>query len=236
LRRTRFFGLFAVAAAIALIAALPAGALAAEAGSEAPVEPAPAPESPPPVTTPGSTGWVPQSPSTGSSGGSATTQHGSSLGSGGSSQSASSGGDEPASSSEPSAPVEPETAPPPSPPAVEPQTNEPRVTTPVEPVEPPAAEPKAAPAPKGIAGLGDAALVARPELGTIDPASVVAAAPVAASGDHGDSGSGVLPLPIIILCLLFLIYAGARLVLGPVEPDLFRSRRFRFLRRAFDRT
>lgn len=217
---------------------MPAGALAAETGAEAPTaEPAPAPEGTPPVTAPGSTGWVPQTPSTGTSGGgSAPTQHGSSLGSGGSSQPAESTSDDTSSGS--SGTVEPETSPPPAAPVAEEPASEPRAGSPrVEPVEPLVPEPEPAPVDKGgIAGLGAATLVARPEAGTVSSAAAVAAPVLASTRDQGGSGSGVLPVPILILCGLFLLYAGARLVLGPVEPDLFRSRRFRFLRRAFYRT
>lgn len=58
---------------------------------------------------------------------------------------------------------------------------------------------------------------------------------VSATGVQAPADSGGLPWPALILCGLVLLYAGARLLLGPVEPDFLRSSRFRFVRRAFPR-
>jgi hypothetical protein len=58
------------------------------------------------------------------------------------------------------------------------------------------------------------------------------AAPVANPSDQGASGFGTLRLLAVIVGGLFLVYAGVRLVLGPVEPDMpgllrFGTRRYR---------
>ena len=58
------------------------------------------------------------------------------------------------------------------------------------------------------------------------------AAPVANPSDQGSSGFGTLRLLAVIVGGLFLVYAGVRLVLGPVEPDMpgllrFGTRRYR---------
>jgi hypothetical protein len=58
------------------------------------------------------------------------------------------------------------------------------------------------------------------------------AAPVANPADQGASGFGTLRLLAVIVGGLILVYAGVRLVLGPVEPDMpgllrFGTRRYR---------
>ena len=229
-----------VAAAIALIVAPPAGALAAagspgpphewgghetpgEAPAESPggpTEPAapPAEGAAPGTNPPASTGGVPQGAGTESSGnGAAPTRRGSSLGSGSGSNQAGSTSEQPASTTASSGSYEPESS---TLATVEEPASQPRAVSRVGSVEP---RPAAA-----TTGNG-----ARAAVGAANP---VAAAPVASTRDQVGSGSGVLSLPVLILCGLILVYACGRLVLGPIEPDLFRSRPFRLVRRAFHRT
>lgn len=64
-----------------------------------------------------------------------------------------------------------------------------------------------------------------------ESAASSAAAEQVASAVTEDSGG--LPWLALILCGLVLLYAGMRVLLGPVEPEFFRSGRFRFVRRVF---
>ena len=102
----------------------------------------------------------------------------------------------------------------------------------VPPVEP---EPPVEPAPVPLAASDSAARKAPPERST-RPASSVPARPAANTSEPSAAGAPGLLWPVLILCLLVLLYAGARLLLGPVELDIFRSSPFRRVRRAFPRT
>jgi len=129
---------------------------------------------------------------------------------------------------------EPEASSPPS--TSEQPASKPRAVSPVgNTVEPkPAAEP--APSEGGHAALAVATPVARPDSPQVaETSSASLAASIVATRDRVASGSGGLPLPILIVGLLILLYIGARLLLGPVEPDLFRSGRFQRVRRAISR-
>jgi hypothetical protein len=219
--------LYSTALVTVLLALAPAGALAAE-------EPAVPPEAPAPEATPApSTGWVPQEPAAeGAGSGNAPTQRGSSLGSGGSSNPA-------PSTSEPTPAPEPP-APAPAPAAsYEPESSAPPVRE--ESTSAPEAEPAPAPAPEPVAktepknfpppALGSADAVERPTSGVAGEFAASAAVEQVASTVTEDSGG--LPWLALILCGLVLIYAGARVLLGPVEPEFFRSGRFHFVRRLF---
>ena len=93
--------------------------------------------------------------------------------------------------------------------------------------EPPAAEP--APHAVGAADpVGRAALSKSTRL-----ASPVRATPVANTGEQAVAGSDGLLWPALAVLVLILLYAGARLLLGPVELDVFRSGPFR--RRGYPR-
>ncbi|HST70512.1 MAG TPA: hypothetical protein VLI94_12745 [Solirubrobacterales bacterium] len=216
-----------IALVVVLLAAAPTGATAAE---ETPGE-APAAETPPP-----STGWVPQTPAPEGDGDApASAQQGSSLGSGENSSSAPSGS-EPNPAPEPSSPApaptdsyyEPETS---AAPATEESTSAPEVNA--APAPEPAPEPVAKAEPKNTVppSVGGADAVARPTSGVEGELAVSAAAEQVASTVTEDSGG--LPWLALILCGLVLLYAGVRLLLGPVEPEFFRSGRFRFVRRVF---
>lgn len=241
-----------VVAAMALVAVAPAGALAAgeESGGSAVGETGTESSSgstgsaPPAAsegaTPPASTGWVPQGEGTeASSHEAASTRRGSSLGSGASPKQGGSTGEQAGSTSEESSYSggssgyhEPESS---TPSTVEEPASKPRAVSPVDPVEPQvAAEPT--PAEGGHAAVGVATPVALPvSPQATDTSSAPPAALVVSTPDRVASGSGGLPLPILIVGLLILIYAGARLLLGPVEPDLFRSGRFQRVRRALSR-
>ncbi len=255
LRRRRCLELFIVVAAMALIAVAPAGALAGEessgggavgetgtessSGSTGSAPPA-SEESPTTATPPASTGWVPQGEGTeASSHEAASTRRGSSLGSGASpkqpgstSEQAGSTGEEPSSNGSSSGYYEPESS---TPSTVEEPASKPRAASPADPVEPqPAAEP--APVEGGHAAVGVATPVALPVSPQVaDTGSAPPAAALVGTPDRVASGSGGLPLPILIVGLLILVYAGARLLLGPVEPDLFRSGPLQRVRRVLSR-
>jgi hypothetical protein len=215
-----------VALVIVLLAAAPAGALAAEEAPGAPAE-APASEAPPP-----SGGWVPQTPAAEGGGDApASAQPGSSLGSGGRSNSAPSTS-EPSPSPEPSPPPAPvETyEPEPSASATEESTGTSEAAPEPAPAQPPVA--KAKPDPGVPPAVGAADLVARPtSSGEAKGDPEASAAAQVASTVTKDSGG--LPWLALILCGLVLLYAGLRLLLGPVEPEFFRSGPFRFVRRVF---
>jgi hypothetical protein len=248
LRRRRFVELFVVAGAMALVAAAPAGALAAgeetsgstagetgteSGGSTLPAPPPTSEEASSTATAPASTGWVPQEASTEtSSHEAAPTRHGSSLGIGASSKQAKPKSKESSYSGGSSGYYESESS---TPSTVEEPASEPRVVRPVAPVEPQPAE--AAPDKGGHAAVGAAVSVALPESPqAVDPSSIPPpAALVASTRDRTASGSGGLPLPVLIVSLLILAYAGWRLLLGPVEPDLFRSGPLQRVRRALSR-
>lgn len=249
LRRRRCPELFIVVAVMALVAAAPAGALATgegsgggstvgETGTESSsgsTEAAPPASEEASSTTapPPSAGWVPQGEGTeASSDGAASTRHGSSLGSGASpAKPAESTSEEPSYSGDSSGYYEPESSPTPS--TVEAPASKPQVTDQVAPPEP---QPVQAAPIKGHAGLGVATPVAlpkSPQAAGTSPASP--AAQLVSARVRVGSDSGSLPLPVLIVGLLILVYAGARLLLGPVEPDLFRSGPLQRVRRAISR-
>jgi hypothetical protein len=256
LRRRRCLELFIVVAAMALVAVIPAaGALAAgeesggstvgETGSESSSgstgsAPPAAEEASSTATPPASTGWVPQGEGTEASSHEASTRHGSSLGSGASPKQAGSAGEQAGSAGEESSYsggssgyYAPES---PTPSTSEEPASKPRAVSPVDhPVEPqPAVEPTSGEG--GHAAVGVATPVALPvSPQAADASSAPPAAAVVGVHDRVASGSGGLPLPILLVGLLILVYAGARLLLGPVEPDLFRSGRFQRVRRAISR-
>ncbi|MGE0066423.1 MAG: hypothetical protein AB7T48_03630 [Solirubrobacterales bacterium] len=202
-----------------------APAFAAEAGAAAEV-PGSSPEAPETTTEPTpapSTGWVPQEGSGGTAGGGEKTSRGSTLGSGGSSKPT------------PSATPAPAPAPTPSPSTYqeEPETEstlsleETVETAPVEAAPTPAEEPATKPAPDkpSLKAVGGAVVVASAKprqgvLGASAESAPVAAVPAAASSDPGSSGIGTAGLAALVVCLLALVYAGARVMLGPVEPNL----------------
>jgi hypothetical protein len=219
--------LYLIALVMVLLAVAPAGALAAEEPAAVP------PEAPAPEATPApSTGWVPQDAAAeGAGNANAPTQRGSSLGSGESSNPA-------PSTSEPApAPESPSPAPAPTDSYYEPET-----PAPVGEESTVAPKVDAAPAPEPVAkaepenavppAVGGADAVERPTSGVAGEfaASASAAAKVASTVTED---SGGLPWLALILCGLVLLYAGARVLLGPVEPEFFRSGRFRFVRRVF---
>lgn len=256
LRRRRCLQLFMVVAAMAVVAVAPAGARAGEessggsTGGEAGTEsssgstgsaPPAAPEEAPSTTTPPpSTGWVPQGTGNeASSDEAASTRRGSSLGSGASSKQSGSTSEQAGSTSEGSSYsgsssgyYEPE---PSTPSTSEEPASRPHAASPVDPVKPqPVAEPN--PAGGGHAAVGVATPVTLPVSPQVADASTASlAASVEGTRDRVASGSGSLPLPVLIVGLLILVYAGVRLLLGPVEPDLFRSGRFQRVRRAISR-
>lgn len=245
LRRRRCPELFIAVAVMALAAMAPAGALATgegstvgETGTESSsgsTEAAPpvSEEASPTTAPPPSAGWVPQGEGTeASSDGAASTRHGSSLGSGASpAKQAESTSEEPSYSGDSSGYYEPESSSTPS--TVEAPASKPQVTNQVAPPEP---QPVQATPTKGHAGVGVAVPVALPKspqaAGTspASPAAQLVSAPARVA-----SSSGSLPLPILIVGLLILVYVGARLLLGPVEPDLFRSGPLQRVRRAISR-
>jgi hypothetical protein len=220
--------LYLIALVMVLLSVAPAGALAAEEPAAVPPE-APAPEADPPP----STGWVPQDAAAeGGGSANAPAQRGSSLGSGGSSNPA-------PSASEPPAPPEP-----PQPVAPPVSSYEPETPTPAageEAAIAPEAEPAPLPAPEPVTkaepekavppAIEGADLVARPTSEGADESAASAAVKKVASTVSEDSGG--LPWLALVLCGLVLLYAGVRLLLGPVEPEFFRSGRFRFMRRVF---
>jgi hypothetical protein len=222
--------LYSTALVTVLLALAPTGASAAE-------EAAVPPEAPAPEATPApSTGWVPQEPAAeGAGSGNAPTQRGSSLGSGGSSNPA-------PSTSEPAPAPEPPPAPTPTTSYYEQEAPTPTVsgeTTPATeadfaPAPAPSPEPAPKPEPENVVppAIGSADAVERSTSGVAGEfAASSAAVEQVASTVTEDSGG--LPWLALILCGLVLIYAGARVLLGPVEPEFFRSGRFHFVRRLF---
>lgn len=231
-------GSLAVLIAVAAFAAAPTPALAAEAGAES----AGTTES-----APSGTGWIPQEDPTEAAGGAGTapTQQGSSLGSGGSSKQGGSSAEAPsppreeqptyseppASTTTPSSSYEPES------PAPEP-LEEPASTLPAQSAPPEPPPEKVAPRPTGRSGLDPASAVARPDpprAGDAGGVAQVAGVSLSSGEEQADSGSSALLWPALIICVLILIYAGTRLVLGPVEPNILRSGRLRNVRRTFPR-
>lgn len=217
-----------LAAVAIFLAAAPAGAMA-----ETTETTVPAAESPP-----SSTGWVPQGGvSEGAGGESAGAQQGSSLGSGGSSAHPT-----PKPAAPPSAPPvasAPEPAPEPSEPSngsyeteasAEPAAEEP-VAAPTPDPEPAPAKPAPDPpsrvdhAPVGL-GEADAVLTGSGGVKGVSASSATAAA---------TPDSGGLPWLALIVFGLILVFAGARLVYGPIEADSLRYSRFRIVRRAAPR-
>jgi hypothetical protein len=242
LRRSRRFGLFLAVAATALIVAAPAGALAAAeeskdsstAGGAAAESPSGQAEShtesaPPTEAEAPSTGWVPQGEgSETSNDGTSGARRGSSLGSGGGS-SANSADEEPSQTTGSSGYHE------------EPTSSSGYYESPESSTRPAAPEPASAPrAPSGggsteppaptkaptgnraSMAVGTAVTVARSEsLPVADAADVSAAiAPSANPRAATAPGIGALKMLALIVCGFILVYAGARLLLGPVEPGM----------------
>lgn len=247
LRRYRFQEFLIAAAATVLIVGAPAGAQAAaeESGGSTPEEAVTeSPNSPteqagpeataPAAPAPASTGWIPQGTATDASGsGAAPTSRGSSLGSGGGTKQDGSTGEAPSRSAAPTGSshyYEPESS---TPSTFEEPASAPQARSGTTPVERPAAE---ADTRKAVhAAIGAATPLARSESSqgaSISYSLPVAAAPVANPRDQGAPGFGTLRLLVVIAGGFVLVYAGGRLVLGPVEPDIpglvrFGARRFR---------
>jgi hypothetical protein len=234
---------------MALVAVAPAASLAAgeesgggstvgEAGAESPsgsTEPAPpgSEEASSTAPAPPSAGWVPQGEGTEApSHGAASTRHGSSLGSSASPpKKVESTSEESSYSGDSSGYYEPASS---TPSTTEEPASKPRAVSPVASVEPQAVDPT--PAKVGHAALGVAIPVASSE----PPQAVVtrSAPPTAqlvSTRTRVAPDSGSLPLPFLIVGLLILAYLGGRLLLGPVEPDLFRSGPLQRVRRAISR-
>lgn len=235
---------------MALVAAAPVGALAAgeesgggstvgETGTESSSG---STESTPPAASEGaspaaSTGWVPQGEGAEATSHEAgSTRRGSSLGSGAVPKQPGSASEQPGSASGESSYsggyYEQES---PAPSTSEEPVSKPQAGSPVGSVAPQAVG--ATPDKGGHAAVGVATPVALPDppqAAGKSPASPAAALAVS-THDRVASGSGSLPLPILIVGLLILVYSGARLLLGPVEPDLFRSGPLQRVRRALSR-
>lgn len=207
------------AIALALICALPAGALA-----ETPPESEPSP--PAEASPPTSPGWVPPSETAEDTGSStAPIRRGSSLGSGGGPSQPAPADQEPAPSEEPApAPASSGTYKPEAPS----QSIDQEPASAPEPLEPaPAVDPEPRVAKPDPVALGAAVAVARasePESPSVAP---VQAKPVADLSEQAAAGPSGLLWPVVIVGILLLLYVGARLLLGPVELDLFRSNPFR---------
>jgi ribonuclease E len=242
LRHPRWLALSTVVAAMALISSVPAAALAVGEGfgtsataGEGATESTGTTESPPPVegsSPPASPGWVPQGdPAEDSGDAAATTRRGSSLGSGGSSNQSRPPTEQPAPSEQPaptpvsSGSYEPEAS---SPSTGEEPASAPRAVPTVDP------EPAAEPATVALGAANPVAKAASPQDST-RPAPPVEATPVANTSAPAAAGSGGLLWLTLIVGVLILLYAGARLLLGPVELDIFRSSPFRRTRRASPR-
>ena len=220
LRQRRRIALAIVIAAMALVAALPAGALAAGEESGGAPTPAETPTESPSGTTepapssPGSTGWTPVGDGGGSSGDGATSvQHGSSLGSGGHTvQHAGSTGDETAAATEEEPSYVGSSAGDYEGEASTRSTSEEAASGHREKstTHPPAPPP---PVHKAVdVALGAGIPVARPkapQAGKVSPVSAVPAAPVAHSRDQATSASDALS-PVAILLGLCLLFAGWR--------------------------
>ncbi len=223
LRHRRCLELAVIAAALALVAVAPAGALAAgeESGGgsgettvESPggsTQPAP-PATPPPATTaPPSSGWTSQGAGTGtSSGGAASVQHGSSVGSGGAREKAGSTSEEP-SHTPSSSDYEPAPA---TPSTFEEHASTPRTGSGTErrirSVEPPAPAARTSKAVKVAVGAATPLAFSKSSPGDEVRSGTPVAATVTGPGDHAASGSYALPL-LIIIVLGLLGYAGVRL-------------------------
>lgn len=248
LRRCRCLELSMVVAAMALVAVSPAGALAAgeesggstvgetgtesSSGSTESAPPATSEEAPSTATAPASTGWVPQGEGTEAfSHDAASTRRGSSLGSGAGPKRAGSTSEEPSYSGGSSGYSEPESS---TPSTFEEPASKSRTVSPGGSVEPQTAE--ATPGKGGRAAVGVATPVALSDSPRVaDTSSAPPAAAMVSTRARVASGSGGLPLPILIVGGLILVYAGGRLLLGPVEPDLFRSGPLQRVRRALSR-
>jgi hypothetical protein len=229
LQRDHCFGLSMVAAALVLVAGVPASALAAdeESGGSPPgetvVEPsggstqptAPAAPSPAPSAPP-STGWTPQGGGTGgSTGGGSSVRHGSGVGSGG--VPGKTGG----SSEEESSYTPPDTsayAPAPSTqsaPSTSSTSGEPastpREAPAVHPVKPPVETDSTEEAAK--VAVGTAAPLASPEPRQSSDVSETPTTTAAFtdSGDQAGSGSDAMSLLLVVLASLVLGYAAVRL-------------------------
>jgi hypothetical protein len=202
----------AFVAVVAAMALPPATALAA--GEESPETT--------PAAPPASTGWVPQGSDSESSGGGTTeVRHGSSLGSGASPHQAQPESQESTYTPPPSSSYE---APSPAVTSEAPVTTVQTGSGTENVVKHPAVAP---PAPKpnssqvASVAVGTAVAVSQPRApgGTSDESKVPEAAASSPSPhDQVSSSSAVLPLLAVLVCALILIYAGARLVFGPVEP------------------
>jgi hypothetical protein len=229
LRRRRCLEFSMIAAALALVAGTPAGALAAgeESGGgstgetvvESPggsTQPA-APATPPAAPAPPSTGWTSPGAGTGTSGGGSTpVRHGSSVGSGGAPEKAGSTGEEPPQTSGSSGSS---SAPEPSTPSTfKESASTPRAGSGARPVKPrvtAAASPTAHAAGRAVnVAVGAATPLALPKP---SPArQVTAGTPAAAAtltdpGSRAASGSFAVPLLALVLLGLILCFAGVRL-------------------------
>lgn len=210
--RRGFPSLSILAAAVVLVAAAPAGALAAETVSETPSGPT-EPVTPAPEATPTpSPGWIPQDAGTDTSGdGAAPIRRGSSLGSGGSASPGGSTGDEPSRSVDSGGYYEPESSIPTAPSTIEGATSTPEEASGVSAAQTPAEERPAA-TPKG--GTAAAAPLRQPDVPRGDNvrlASPTPAGSVTNPLDQASSGSGSLPLLAAIVLGLVLVYAGLQL-------------------------
>lgn len=242
LRRSRRFELFIAAAAATLIAAAPAGALAAgeeskdssasaEATAESPggqteshSESASSTE-----TAPASTGWVPQGDGTEtSSDGTTGARRGSSLGSGGGSNAKSTGEESPQSTGSSGYDEQPTGSSgyyEHSEPSTPPTTVEPASTLQASSgggsTEPSA--PKAPTRNRADVDVGAALAVARSEslpVADTGDAPAAAIAPAATPRDQTAPGIGTLKLLVLIVGGFILLYAGGQLLLGPVAPEV----------------
>jgi hypothetical protein len=227
LRHPRWFALSTLAVAMALISAVPAGALAE--GTEAAP---PAEGSSPPAPA----GWVPPSGAAedtgdaeGAGDAAATTRRGSSLGSGGSLDQSRSPEEQPAPSEQPaptpvsSGSYEPEA---PSPSTSEEPASTLRAVPTVE------TEPQVEPV---VVDASDSVARKASPQGSTRSASSLPATRAANTSEQAATDTRGLLWPVLIVCLLILLYAGARLLLGPVELDIFRSSPFRRVRRGYPR-
>lgn len=220
LRLHRCIGLAIVVAAMTLVAASPAGAVVAEeepGGNSTPGETAAEPPggaAEPPVSSPGSTGWTPVSPSTGTSGdGASSIRRGSSLGSGTGNNSAGSVDSEPTESTgeEPSYTTgsagydEPESS---APPTFEDAANTRQAENTTRPIAPPT------PIAKDVnVDVGTAAAVALPKSpqgGDEGSASPPPAAVPTNSSEQGGSDSNALLVLAAIVLVLGLAYSAWR--------------------------
>jgi hypothetical protein len=225
LRLPRRLAFFPVAVAMAALLAGPASALA-ETGTES----AGAPEPSPPAegSTPPVPGWVPQDEAAEDTADAvAPTRRGSALGSGG-------GSTQQPATEEPPATVE---QPVPTPAASD--SYEPEASSPAA-IEEPEGTPQAAPAvdpepqaeaPANLA-VGSADPIARAASPQVSAGFVpsVEARPVGNTTGQAAAGASGLLWPALIVGLMIFLYAGARLLLGPVELDIFRSGPFRRVR------